>query len=184
VIKLNLGCGSNKLGGYVNVDLHGEPDVRHDLEAFPWPFEDNTVTEVVLKHVLEHLGASPAKFIGILQELYRVATPGAVVHIAVPHPRHDHFIGDPTHVRVVTPEVISLFSKANCRKWQKEGGSNSPLALYYDVDFELRETRNILDEPYATSFAKGELSVEEINRLARERNNIILEIHMKLEVIK
>jgi hypothetical protein len=35
-IKLNLGCGKNPMPGYVNVDKFGTPDVRHDLETFPW----------------------------------------------------------------------------------------------------------------------------------------------------
>src|SRR5260221_267479 len=139
-MKLNLGCGQNHLEGYVNIDKapRAKPDVLHDLEEFPWPFEDSSIEEVVLNHVLEHLGADPDVFIAVFIELYRICKKGALVRIAVPDPRHDHFYGDPTHVRAVTPLTLSLFSKKNCASWAKSGSANTPLAVYADVDFELR----------------------------------------------
>jgi|GEM_PF-1906114 len=40
-LKLNIGCGFNKIDGYVNVDAFPDcsPDVLWDLETTPWPFE-------------------------------------------------------------------------------------------------------------------------------------------------
>lgn len=177
-MKLNLGCGQNKLAGFVNVDSQpaAAPDVLADLEAFPWPFDDGSVDEVVMNHVLEHLGRDPQVFIGIFRELYRVCAPGAKIMIVVPHPRHDHFLGDPTHVRVVTPEVLSLFSKANCRRWAEAGAANSPLALYADVDFEIRDARFIVDPAFADK--------PNVPDLIRHWNNVVVEIRMVLEVIK
>ncbi len=183
-MKLNLGCGSKKLAGYVNVDLFGEPDVRHDLELLPWPWRDNSAEEVVLCHVLEHLGQTPAAFIGIMKELYRVCAPGALVRIFVPHPRHDEFLGDPTHVRAVTPHMLNLFSRRLNLEWSKMGASNSQLALYHNVDFELIETSNVLDERYARAFEAGQLTGPALDDLARDRNNVVREIHMTLKVIK
>ncbi len=186
-LKLNLGCGVNRIEGFTNVDKFGELgaiDERHDLEVFPWPWADNSVDEVVLNHVLEHLGASADVFIGILKELYRVCAPGAVVRIAVPHPRHDDFLGDPTHVRVVTEQVLSLFSRKNCEKWRAAGAANSPLALYHGVDFEIVGTRMILAAPYAEQFEKGTINTSLLNQLVRERNNIVREIRMVLKVVK
>lgn len=183
-IKLNLGCGRNKRAGFVNVDKFGDADRLHDLEIFPWPCPDSAADEVVLNHVLEHLGATPAIFRGIMRELYRVCAPGAKVHVAVPHPRHDNFLGDPTHVRVITPEVLSLFSRRNCQLWAEQGAANSPLALYWGVDFEIRETGITLEEPWASDFSAGRIDALEVDRAVKRYNNVVSEIRMTLEAIK
>ncbi|MBY0403020.1 MAG: methyltransferase domain-containing protein, partial [Cyanobacteria bacterium] len=104
LLKLNLGSGQNPKAGYVNVDKFGNPDVLLDLESFPWPWETSSVDEIVLHHVMEHLGASAEVYFKIMQEMYRVCKPGALIHITVPHPRHNHFAFDPTHVRGILPE--------------------------------------------------------------------------------
>lgn len=177
-LSLNLGCGSNKIDGFINVDKYGAPDYKADLELFPWPWTDNSVAAVNMSHVLEHLGASADVFIGIMCELYRVCQNGAQIHIAVPHPRHDNFIGDPTHVRVITPQVMSLFSKKNCEEWAKKGYANSPLALYHNVDFETISLELVADWKFQ------KLPPAHLTEMAAHQNNIIAEIRMVLEVRK
>ena len=183
-LKLNLGAGLNPQQGYLNVDKYGEPDFRCDLESFPWPWEDNSISEILLIHVLEHLGATTDTFIGIMKEMYRVCAHEAVIRIAVPHPRHDHFIGDPTHVRPVLPDMLMLFSKRANLHWQETGGANSPLALYHEVDFELIEATFVLDEPYASELKSGALVQEDIDRLLKQRNNVASEIRITLMAVK
>jgi len=54
-MKLNLGCGTDYKQGWVNVDAGNvHCDVKHDIEKFPWPFEDSSVNEILMKHVFEH----------------------------------------------------------------------------------------------------------------------------------
>lgn len=183
-MKLNLGCGPNKLPGYVNVDKYGEPDLRHDLEQFPWPWPSDSVDEVLASHVLEHLGQTPEAFIGVMKELYRVCRHGAEVRIAVPHPRHDDFLGDPTHMRAITPMTLALFSRRQNLEWAAKQGSNTTLALFHSVDFETRKVARVLEEPYQSELKAGRISPEEIDQLARERNNVVRELRFVLEVIK
>ncbi len=140
MLKLNLGCGVNKKPDYVNVDREGVftgSDVMHDLEQFPWPWEANSVSEIRMVHVLEHLGQDPNTYRRIWQEIYRICAPGAKLHIVVPHWRHDNFWSDPTHVRAVTPLGICLLSQKFNRTCEKAQAANSPLGLYWGVDFEV-----------------------------------------------
>ncbi len=81
--KLNLGSGEFLKDGYVNVDFYSlaNPDVSHDLNQFPYPFEDNQFELAEADHVLEHL-ADPFRVMG---ELRRICAPGATIRIRVPH---------------------------------------------------------------------------------------------------
>lgn len=183
-LKLNLGCGQNFVDGYLNVDKFGEPQLRHDLETFPWPWDDNSVSEILLNHVLEHLGRDTEIYFGIIKEIYRVMIPDGKVIIVVPHPRHDDFINDPTHVRMVTPEHMTLFSKAKNREWAEGGHANSPLGLFIDVDFEI-VNRSITPSPdYEEMLKKNVISKDQFLSDARKYNNVVKQYSMELRVVK
>jgi hypothetical protein len=172
------------LPGYCNVDKFGEADLVWDLEIFPWPWDDDSVEEVVLSHVLEHLGQTPAVFISIMQNLYRVCRNGATVKIVVPHPRSDHFIADPTHVRPIMPETLEMFSRRTNEEWKRLGASNTLLALQYGVDFEIVSMLSILEEPYLSLYQKGQLKAEQLQQMERTQNNIVSQFEMILKVVK
>lgn len=183
-LKLNLGCGEKRFPGYVNVDKFGTPDLKHDLEKFPWPWPDNSVSEILLIHVLEHLGQQTFFFLGIIKEIYRVCQPDAQVHITVPHPRHDNFYNDPTHVRVITPELLGLFSQSANREWIAKGAANSPLGIYLNVNFEVVST-NI--RPSALWFRLHPAYPVDVQFLLEQSalyNNLIEQYEMVVRVIK
>ena len=50
--KINLGCGKDHKDRWVNVDFYDDStcDIKHDLEVFPWPWENDTVSEILIKH--------------------------------------------------------------------------------------------------------------------------------------
>jgi hypothetical protein len=183
-LRLNLGCGVNHLDGYVNVDIYGTPDLRHDLELVPWPWPDDSVCEVILKHVLEHLGRDPNVYLAIMRELYRVCQDGATIKIIVPHHRHEYFFNDPTHVRAVTAEGMGLFSQRLNRKWIALGFANSPLALYQGVDFELVETKNEPSDLWYLIHPERPVGNNALMQQSALFNNLIEEVEMTLRPVK
>ena len=56
--------------------------IQHNLNQFPYPFEDNSADKVFIIHTLEHL-EYPLK---VLQEVYRILKPNGEVIIVIPNP--------------------------------------------------------------------------------------------------
>lgn len=93
--RLNLGCGADIRAGFVNVDAVARPgvDVVHDLDAVPWPFEDDAFDSALCSHVLEHV----RDFHRCLLELQRVCRAGAEIEVIGPYFFSTKFAGDPSH---------------------------------------------------------------------------------------
>ena len=183
-LKLNLGCGEKRIPGYINVDKYGSPDIKHDLESFPWPWETNSVSNILLIHVLEHLGKDVETYFGIFKEMYRICNNGAKIKIIVPHFRHQFFYDDPTHVRVVTPLGLQLFSQKLNKLWVEQGAANSPLGLYLDINFELKQTVIKPSNDWFRLHPDKNVDVKLLQQESNIYNNLIEQYDMLLEVIK
>ncbi|MGZ8924282.1 MAG: class I SAM-dependent methyltransferase [Nitrososphaeraceae archaeon] len=136
--KLHLGCGYNKLPGWINVDSDNEcnPDLCFDLRDSDWPIEDSTIEEVLAEHILEHIETTEG-YLTLWKELYRVCKPNAIIRIEVPHWKHDTFIHDPTHVRAVTPVGIAMFDQQRNENDRINNGRETKLGFMCGIDFEL-----------------------------------------------
>jgi len=185
MMKLNLGCGDRKYDDFLNVDNdpRTKPDVLLDLERDMWVWDDNSVDEVVAHHILEHLGDGYFHF---LQELYRVCKPGAIIDIIIPHHRHEVFFNDPTHKRPITVEGLQMFNKSINRGWIESGDHSTKLGLLYDVDFEVVDFKFALDPFYREQIESlpEEKRETEMMIISRERNNVIVEVFIKMMVVK
>ena len=105
--KLNIGAGSDIRADFINHDiaqLEGI-DVVHDLNIFPWPWQNESVEEIVMNDVVEHL----IEFTKTMEELHRILTPGGVARIRVPHMGSWSFYADPTHKRAFVEATFLFF---------------------------------------------------------------------------
>jgi SAM-dependent methyltransferase len=104
---LDFGCGNRKLPGAVGIDINPDTDadIVHDLNKFPYPFEDSTFDEISADNVIEHLD----NIIAVMEELHRISKPGAVIRIMVPYFRAKWAFIDPTHRHFFTVESFSYF---------------------------------------------------------------------------
>ena len=83
-LKLHLGCGGNRMDGWVNVDTAGA-DVNADLTR-PWPFTDESAKFLFTEHMLEHM--TPIEAESCLCEAYRVLRKNGIIRIALPCVSH------------------------------------------------------------------------------------------------
>lgn len=105
ILRLNLGCGRKLTPGYFNVDLQPPADILHDLNEYPWPFKDSTVSEIRAWHIVEHLD-DPMKF---MKEIWRICKPGAIVEIQVPWWKMHSILWNPEHKHDFRPEWFKSF---------------------------------------------------------------------------
>jgi SAM-dependent methyltransferase len=174
-MKLNLGCGRNKREGYVNIDRREavQPDLVWDLDVTPYPFEDDSVEEIVAHNILQRIGQDTDGFLAIVRELHRVLMPGGTLDILAPHHRSDLFWDDPTNVRPINQGVFGLFSKATCAQLAERGVAYTPLAVDLDIDLEIVSVTNALHGEWSRRFADGELTQQETEAAVATHANVV-----------
>jgi len=100
--RCNLGSSTDYREGWVNVDIEAgkdiyganvKVDVVWDLNNYPWPFEDNSFDEINARAIIEHLESRTKTW----SELRRIAKPGCLIHVVVPHYSGYTGYDDPTH---------------------------------------------------------------------------------------
>jgi predicted SAM-dependent methyltransferase len=172
-LRLNLGCGSNRIEGFVGVDYAPSPtvDVMHDLTVCPWPWADNSVDEIHSAHLVEHIPMIDVTYPGFerkidalcafMNEVWRILKPGAGITIQYPHHNSDRAWWDPTHRRALPPMTWHYFTKP----WRVA----NQLEQYPIVtDFEL------LNMQYLGVSPKWAQRSEEVRDDAiKERNNVV-----------
>ncbi|TMD68776.1 MAG: class I SAM-dependent methyltransferase [Chloroflexi bacterium] len=104
---LDVGCGNNKIPGAVGIDLVAGPqiDIVHDLDETPWPLESNAFQLIRLWSVIEHL----RDLVATMEEVHRVARPGAMVLIGTPHFSSANAYTDPTHIHFLSGRFLDYF---------------------------------------------------------------------------
>lgn len=111
-MKANLGCGFSAKKGYLNVDyvkFKGVDKVQ-DLNEKRWDFKDNTFSEILMYHVLEHLPDT----VSVVNELWRITKPNGIIKIIVPYWSSVYQVINPTHVKAFSAMTfVDIFQERN-----------------------------------------------------------------------
>ena len=151
--ELLIGCGNSRSkrisfpeipsewsNDFVTLDFdeNCKPDVFHDLNKLPLPFNDDRFDEIHAYEVLEHTGTQGdfRSFFNLFSELHRILKPGGFLIGTCPNWDSVWAWGDPGHTRVITPQTMSFLSQA---EYQKQVGKTamSDYRFCYQADFEL-----------------------------------------------
>lgn len=173
-VRFNLGCGRQILPGWINLDLRQAPgvDVVANLDdpEVMLPYPENFADEFLLSHVLEHIHHT----LPLMQELHRIAKPGAMMTIRVPYGSSDDAWEDPTHVRAYFLESFGFFSQFYYWKtdycyrgdWETETIQLrcNEIKTLGEMQQKLRHERNVVREMVATLRA-----IKPIRDMARGR---------------
>ena len=108
--NLNLGCGADYRGGWVNIDLSDHPDIKKDkkvdLTKLPLPFESNSFDYIFSSHTLEHI---PGYLTPLMIELWRILKPKGILEIRVPHFSHYSALTGFEHRNVFSINGFNIF---------------------------------------------------------------------------
>jgi len=152
--ELLIGCGSRRekvmylpeLGHTaewrdvtrLDIEALHRPDVVHDLERLPWPFEDNAFDEVHAYEVLEHLGqqGDARSFCAHFSEVWRILKPGGLLFATCPSAASPWAWGDPSHRRIVNPQSLTFLSQP---QYTRQVGKTpmSDFRSFYKADFDI-----------------------------------------------
>ena len=150
MLKLNIGCGSNKIDDYVNIDSERncKPDIELNVIKEQLPYTGGVISEILFFHCIEHIEKRLHR--KVLCEFNRVLKLDGKLYISYPnfwecaqrwHDNTDGMRGfweatlygrqlykDDYHVCAMSPDYLT--------------------ALLYDCGFEVIASNPEPDEPY------------------------------------
>lgn len=80
-LRIQIGCGENRVPGWINIDCTDNADLRIDIRA-PWPLTSGSVQYIFSEHFLDHM-EYPDGVACVLRECFRVLKPGGIVRVVV-----------------------------------------------------------------------------------------------------
>jgi len=92
-MKVNLGCGTNRLPGWDNHDA--DIDITN-----PLPWGDSTIEYILAEHVVEHVRYRQA--VMFMTECHRVLLPGGVLRVIVPSIERVMLYADEEYLKFVS----------------------------------------------------------------------------------
>lgn len=115
---LDLGCGNYKLPGSIGVDSIKLPavDIVHNLNEYPYPFNNDHFDEVYLRNIIEHV----ANIIKTMEEVYRITKNQGIIRIFTPHFSSHTSWTDPTHLWHLGARSFDFFCRSSAMEYYSQ----------------------------------------------------------------
>ncbi len=166
-LKLDIGCGPNKIEGFLGVDQYDMPgvDIVTDIRK-TWPWAPETVGAVHCSHFLEHL-TGPER-VHFTNELYRVLIPGGQCTLITPHWASNRAYGDYTHQWPPVAEMWFYYLKRDWRlanaphndvKWDEDG---------YSCDFDCTWGYNMREDLHVKNTEQQQFALANYKEVATD----------------
>lgn len=167
--RLDLGCGKNKKLGFLGVDISPDVDanVIHNLDIYPYPFEDNSCFELFCSHFIEHVKDIKS----FMEECWRILVPMGMMTVVAPYYSSVRAFQDYTHVRPISEMTFLYFSK----EWME---ANKLEHYGVKCNFEIINNRYY----FSPEFEARADAAREWARI--HYNNVVQDIEVRLRAIK
>lgn len=150
--ELLIGCGHSR-DKRLGIEVHGEwanlvtmdmsahvdPDVIHNLDVFPYPFDDCEFDEIHAYEVLEHCGSQGdfRYFFKQFREFYRILKPGGTMMITSPNWNGKWAWGDPGHTRIIGFEQLIYLDRSVIEQNRKDKTSMTDYGDLWQGDLRI-----------------------------------------------
>jgi len=172
-MKLNIGCGVQRIDGWINIDIAGNTiDLKHDVRK-PLPYANDSVSFAYSEHMIEHL--TPDEGCAMIKNIMRPMKPGGVFRIAT-------FDLD---------TIIAGYTDGSWKDWGWVSSINRittkvdmiNIAFYWWEHKWLYNKEELLKRAQEAGYAKCDICVRSIskytelcNRETRENSTLVIEI--------
>lgn len=122
----------------LDMDKETNPDVVHDLNQLPYPFDHNTFDEIHAYEVLEHCGRQGDYrfFFDQFTEFHRILKPGGYFIASCPNWDSPWAWSDPGHTRIISPDMVSFLMQSQYEGCGSDGNARADYRFCYKVDFQ------------------------------------------------
>ena len=156
--ELLIGCGNARVKAVtfpeipsewtdlttLDIDPSCKPDVLHDLEVLPYPFESDSFDEIHAVEVLEHCGKQGdwRFFFAQFSEFHRILKPGGYLIGSCPMWDSPWAWSDPGHSRLISRHSLAFLSQA---EYTAQVGKThmTDYRAVYKADFETIATKEM-----------------------------------------
>ena len=144
--KLNVGCGSKILSGYINIDLFVKHPNVVNMDVSKLKFDDNSIEEILAEDIIEHFPRLQWK--EVIDEWVRVIKPDGILSLQFPEMKQ-------LSQALIDSKNIEDWEKYNRRIFGGQGdGINNGQGMFHYTGFSYEYMREWLEKRHSLVYVE------------------------------